>query len=282
MWGRGKYFVGRNGQRNKALSFLRAKVKNHPVVFTVISFIAASFVYSAIPDTSLFGLTVESVVLAILALVLVSLSAPETLRMPQQSARRPFLLIGIPVMVIALVGVIQNGANLIEASVSLPNDFIARGALIIVFCLTTGIFEEGLFRVIAVGSFVQSLSLRKPPLRHPLLIAAFASAAIFGFLHLSTGIDGALKPLQAGLFALIMSALYAQTRNLWPAAILHAFYNAVSMGPYLLLGDTAQSALLSEEIAIQVMLVSILLFLPLALFLLLKLSRMEHQHTTSS
>lgn len=121
-------------------------------------------------------------------------------------------------------------------------------ALVVLLCLVTGVFEEGVFRVLALDAL--SAACGDSP--RGKVRAAFASAALFGLLHVSigdvssvsdaaSGAQAFLKPVQAGLFGLFMAALYDRTRSLWPLAGIHAAFNLLSVGPALLAGDVRQT-----------------------------------------
>ena len=121
-------------------------------------------------------------------------------------------------------------------------------ALVALLCLFTGVFEEGVFRVLALDAL--SAACGDGP--RGKARAAFASAALFGLLHVSigdvssvsdaaSGAQAFLKPVQAGLFGLFMAALYDRTRSLWPLAGIHAAFNLLSVGPALLAGDVRQT-----------------------------------------
>ncbi|HJH43895.1 MAG TPA: CPBP family intramembrane metalloprotease [Rubneribacter badeniensis] len=121
-------------------------------------------------------------------------------------------------------------------------------ALVVLLCLVTGVFEEGVFRVLALDAL--SAACGDSP--RGKVRAAFASAALFGLLHVSigdvssvsdaaSGAQAFLKPVQAGLFGLFMAALYDRTRSLWPLVGIHAAFNLLSVGPALLAGDVRQT-----------------------------------------
>lgn len=121
-------------------------------------------------------------------------------------------------------------------------------ALVVLLCLVTGVFEEGVFRVLALDAL--SAACGDSP--RGKVRVAFASAALFGLLHVSigdvssvsdaaSGAQAFLKPVQAGLFGLFMAALYDRTRSLWPLVGIHAAFNLLSVGPALLAGDVRQT-----------------------------------------
>lgn len=144
------------------------------------------------------------------------------------------------------------GASAASAGASgAPADVLGAAwtlALVVLLCLVTGVFEEGVFRVLALDAL--SAACGDGP--RGKVRAAFASAALFGLLHVSigdvssvsdaaSGAQAFLKPVQAGLFGLFMAALYDRTRSLWPLVGIHAAFNLLSVGPALLAGDVRQT-----------------------------------------
>ena len=118
-----------------------------------------------------------------------------------------------------------------------------RVAAVALLCLFTGVFEEGVFRVLALDAFALAFGTGRRngydatvsgsiafksagPWPRGMLKAAIASSALFGILHVSA-VDAAaagsavawaqfaLKPVQAGLFGFFMAALFMRTGSLW-------------------------------------------------------------------
>jgi len=79
------------------------------------------------------------------------------------------------------------------------------------------ISEEVCFRGMLYGGFRQ---------RMPTVLAALASAAVFGLLHAITGIS-AVPPLIA--FGFILALLYEKTGSIVPGIILHMLNNATAL-----------------------------------------------------
>ena len=111
------------------------------------------------------------------------------------------------VLAIALAaGLATVGLAGAEAGIKPPGS--ADIALFLILCLLTGVFEEALFRGVLFRSFAEVLE--GTGTYRPLLVAAAASAAIFGILHVSgtaappvvavSLVQLAGKPVQAALF----------------------------------------------------------------------------------
>lgn len=74
--------------------------------------------------------------------------------------------------------------------------------------------------------------------------AILVSALLFALLHVGVPdipagqlvlMQSALKFVQALLFGVILGVLYAQTRRLWPCALIHAGFDVLYLGPNVLL-----------------------------------------------
>ncbi len=118
-------------------------------------------------------------------------------------------------------------------------------ALFALSCLLTGLFEEGLFRVLALEAFFSSFSETSRTNRQAALLAALASSALFGIVHIGTAdiahastalhwIQIVLKPVQAALFGFALAAVYAKTRSLWTPSLVHGAFNLLYFGPTLI------------------------------------------------
>lgn len=77
--------------------------------------------------------------------------------------------------------------------------------------------EELFFRGMFFGGLRASL---------PFLPAALLSGAVFGSLHLTTGVS-TVPPLI--VFGFLLAWTYEHTRSLWPAVILHALNNSLAL-----------------------------------------------------
>ena len=167
------------------------------------------------------------------------------------------------------------GASADSAGASgVPADVLGAAwtlVLVALLCLFTGVFEEGVFRVLALDAL--SAACGDGP--RGKARAAFASAALFGLLHVSigdvssvsdaaSGAQAFLKPVQAGLFGLFMAALYDRTRSLWPLAGIHAAFNLLSVGPTLLAGDVRQTYVTGSLPDLALLAVTTALLVPVA------------------
>lgn len=99
--------------------------------------------------------------------------------------------------------------------------------------------------------------------------AVLVSALLFALLHVgapdvSAGqlvlLQTALKFGQALLFGVILGVLYAQTRRLWPCALIHAGFDVLYMAPHVLLAGTMPATYVSGTVGDTVLLaVSVLM-----------------------
>ena len=129
------------------------------------------------------------------------------------------------------------------APVEAGGSLALRAAYVLALCVLTGVYEEGVFRVLALRAFLPHAG----PVR-----AAVASAVLFGLLHGASadfavaGVDGAtvavagaqmvLKPVEAGLFGLFMAVLFLETGSFWAVALIHAAFDMLRLGPGLMGG----------------------------------------------
>ena len=160
------------------------------------------------------------------------------------------------------------------AALSSTVDLMKNLLLLLGICLLTGVYEESFMRVLGIETFERALGegggasmcpvselaadgrvatpgdAERGVFRQPVVFdavakrAVVASALLFALLHvgvpdLSTGqlmlMQTALKFVQALLFGVILGVLYAQTRRLWPCVLIHAGFDVMYLGPYVLL-----------------------------------------------
>ncbi len=117
-----------------------------------------------------------------------------------------FIAVGIYVAFLLVMGLVPDGQS-------------ASVAGFILFCVATGVIEEGVF---CGGIF--NLLLTKTLYWQ----AALVTALLFGVAHLSLaeGIGlGLLKAVQAGAFSLCMIGLYQRTKKLWVPMTAHAAFD---------------------------------------------------------
>lgn len=206
--------------------------------------------FALVPGDTLSGSIVQAALLAAVALAAVGAAHPGVLGAPSRGACRGWRAwIGY----VLVVGLAAGVAACVASGVALPRAGelaadLARVAQVVALCLLTGVFEEGVFRVLAMDAFAPALGGG----RRGALRAAAASAVLFGVLHVSVGevvftadsvagMQALLKPVEAGLFGFFMAAVYAATRNLGVLVAVHAAFNLVSTGPLLLAGDLQQT-----------------------------------------
>lgn len=156
-------------------------------------------------------------------------------------------------------------------------DLMRNLLLLLGICLFTGVYEEAFMRVLGIETFEGAMGEGGAAPRRAaygqaagksvgvssnvehgvakssiaLDVAAkravLVSAALFALLHvgvpdISAGylvlIQSALKFVQALLFGMILGVMYAQTRRLWPCALIHAGFDVLYLAPKVLLAGT--------------------------------------------
>ena len=110
----------------------------------------------------------------------------------------------------------------------IPDGFLSAEIGNLILALSVGIFEEALFR----GVLLQGLLRKMGGTKNGLWGAVLLSAIIFGALHVINYILGGSydlvgiiqtigKSLQAGIFGLLLAAIYLKTHNFWAIAVVH-------------------------------------------------------------
>lgn len=155
----------------------------------------------------------------------------------------------------------------------------------LLLCVVTGIFEEALFRGVMFKGLASALRLNGTS--RPLLGAALVSSVVFGVLHISGGVPFSgselvvaqlfAKAMQATLFGLIMAGLFAQWASIWPAAALHAAFNALSEAPlFLLTGQVPLTYATGDPVDLIILSVSAALLVPFAIRSVMRLAASDH------
>jgi len=164
--------------------------------------------------------------------------------------------------------------------------FAGRLASVTIVCLLVGIGEEALCHGLLFGGLLAGLGTKKGGI----LVSAIVTAAVFGLLHVAADVDpanpldllqGILKTLESGLFALALCAPVLKRKNLTGAMVAHFFYDWCILAPSALTSalslpetyvnadaDTALYACILHGVII-------LLYLPTVIRAVKELRRME-------
>lgn len=221
--------------------------KNRLVLFFFVLLFSIGC-FSLLPSETLAQQVLQSAFLAGVVGVVVFVSHPRMVKEIKLQKTPLNAWVWYVLMVGALGGVaswvLQNfdGGALVQGDSDLS--FVAmRFVLIVALCLCVGVYEEGLFRVLAYDAFSDAMT----PLR-----AALVASFLFGILHVSVSeiadqtswicwAQYGGKILQASLFGFIMVALYHETQNFWFLAGVHTLFDVVYLGPLLLSGELQQT-----------------------------------------
>lgn len=229
-------------------------VRRHRPVLLVAVLILVFFCFSLVSAEEPAGTLAQSAVLAAVAVAATALSDARVLALPSRKTAstiqsdetklgrwtRYVLAVGLAA---GIAAVVFCGAMPPTAAPAALDEGIIKVGGGILLCLLTGVFEEGVFRAVALDALMPAFK----PSRHRVLLAALVSSALFGMLHISMGevssladpimvAQACIKPLQAGLFGLFMAALFMRSRNLWVVAGVHGAFNVLYTGPALLSG----------------------------------------------
>lgn len=244
-----------------------------PVAVFAVLLVVSFATMKAMPSDTLLAALLQEAVLALVALLAVGFAVPDALKRCTQSVQQrnvvrfatiALLLTGLVGGAITLlVWLFAGGGNMAGfASTALPStvDLVGNLLLLLGICLLTGLYEESFMRVLGIEAFERALDAKR---------AILASAALFALLHVgapdvSAGqlvlLQTALKFGQALLFGLILGALYARTRRLWPCALIHAGFDVLYMAPNVLLTGTMPETYASGAVGDTVLLaVSVLM-----------------------
>ena len=239
-------------------------------VLPVVSFAAMS----AMPSDTLPAALLQEAVLALMALAAAGYAAPDALMRCTESVQQrntvrftavALLLTGLVGGVITLLAWLfadgGNAAGFVLAALPSASEIAQNLSLLLGICLLTGLYEEAFMRVLGIEVFERALDAKR---------AILASAALFALLHvgvpdISAGypvlMQSALKFVQALLFGLILGALYAQTRRLWPCALIHAGFDVLYLAPNVLLTGTMPGTYASGSVSDTVLLAVTVLML---------------------
>jgi membrane protease YdiL (CAAX protease family) len=130
----------------------------------------------------------------------------------------------VPPFFFALAGLFATGLLVSIAAFFLPPgeftpvkpDGIAAWAKIVLLCLFTGYWEEGLFRM-----YFLTICRRAGIHRY---FAALFSSFVFASCHAYEGIPGMIN---AGLAGILLSAIYLKTESYHGLALAHTAYNVM-------------------------------------------------------
>lgn len=244
--------------------------RNHRAAVFVAALVASAACFSLVPGDTLGGSLVQGAALAVLALAAVGASNPRALRAPRLGSAGS---LGPWAGYVAAIGLAAGVASFFALPQGAVLDVAPlHVAQVVALCLVTGVFEEGVFRVLALDALVPALGGS----RRGMLRAALVSAVLFGALHVSlgeavvavdvvSGLQAVLKPVQAGLFGLFMAMVYFKTRNLWTLVGVHAAFNLFYSAPPLLAGDVQQTYVTGNPFDLVLLAATTLLLVPPAL-----------------
>ncbi len=147
------------------------------------------------------------------------------------------IIAAIPGVISIVIGITKNG---------IPDNLLIRELSYFILSLTVGIFEEGLFRGVALNG-----TLRKTgKTRKGIWTAILISSLIFGIFHVTNYIFGGSydlkgiiqtvgKILQTGIFGILLCALFLKTKNFWGISLAHALNDFFAFQSLVFVGSTS-------------------------------------------
>ena len=222
------------------------------VVVLVVSFA----VMSVLPADGLLRACLQEALLAAVAIGAVVFACPRAVRRVCCTNRvQHGMAVGAAVVLVGVLGgVITLAAwgfadfafagSLVGVAFPSIGIFAQRLVLLLVVCALTGAFEEAFMRVLAIETFESLLGAGGEGADWAVKRAVLLSAVLFALLHVGAPDAAAsatvilqtlVKFAQAFLFGLVMGVLYARSRSLWPCAVAHAGFDALYLGPGVVL-----------------------------------------------
>lgn len=218
------------------LEKIRNTSQKYKGLFVSLSFLLCLFVFSITYNNSLENMTIQSIVLAALAVILLYFYHPKGLAWKfnekDSSVRLVVVFLIVLAFFVSVLALVQAGKKDVYQLEGWPYLLV----LLVVMCMGTSVFEEALFR----GVLYQALADHLSGIRHHILIAAVISSCIFGVLHVGAVSGGsnsiksaqiALRFVQASSFGFCMATLYEEYGSIWMSSLVHFLYNLLTMAP---------------------------------------------------
>ena len=176
-----------------------------------------------------------------------------------------------PILLLTLI----NGSGLLDGSLILDTSQPAHIFLFSLFYLSVGLFEEILCR----GAVLLLLLQKWGSSKKGIYLAVLASSSLFALGHLINWLQGRYSPISDitqiffGLFfGVFFAACFLRCKTIWPAILTHALFDMAGALQEISVGGTFQAF---HDITLQVALVSIAFTLPLFLYGLFILRKVQ-------
>lgn len=252
-----------NEKEQKSLSGLRVFAQKHLLLMFLLGVVLGVFVIGLLPADNCTSALLQAILLASITFVLLFLANPSSCgirksRSNKVSEQGRGTLLGAIALILLAAAVggaflalafRENPAALVSAKMATATGIaqgqgLAAALFALAYCGCSAIFEEGVFRVLALDAFVLHFNEG----RATLVKASLLSALLFALLHVTQGGAGvpsaqlafaergmalALPPLrflQAALFGLCLACLYLRYRRIWQLVIVHTVFNLLYFG----------------------------------------------------
>lgn len=231
-----------------------ALIKGHrrgwAVALTVAGYLALLAVPSFPGLPYLFDQALQRVLLFALAVAFVALLggarslAPSTvgLRRALREGRYPVLIV-MGLCVVEAVSLLQLAAS--GEVVPLSPTWAVDLAGVALLCLSVGLYEETLFRVLLLGGLLSG----RGSTRNGVVTAVLVSSVIFGAAHVAlvgeldplTLVQMLLKTAQTTCIALVLGTVYVRTRSFLGVVAIHALADFFPMALLAVIGELDDS-----------------------------------------
>lgn len=231
-----------------------ALIKGHrrgwAVALTVAGYLALLAVPSFPGLPYLFDQALQRVLLFALAVAFVALLggarslAPSTvgLRRALREGRYPVLIV-MGLCVVEVVSLLQLAAS--GEAVPLSPTWAVDLAGVALLCLSVGLYEETLFRVLLLGGLLSG----RGSTRNGVVTAVLVSSVVFGAAHVAlvgeldplTLVQMLLKTAQTTCIALVLGTVYVRTRSFLGVVAIHSLADFFPMALLAVIGELDDS-----------------------------------------
>lgn len=232
------------------MSLIKTHKRGWAIAFSVIGFLALMVVpsFAMLPymvDQAMQRLLLFGLVVALIALLGGARSLVLGLSDAGRALREGFYPVGVALVIcgfetLMLLESLKGGGG-VTLSPSWLSDLLGIALL----CVSVGLYEEALFRVLLLGG----LLTRSGGTRNGVVVSVLVSSIAFGMAHVSgsasldplTMAQMLLKTAQAGCIGLLFGVVYLRTRSFLGVAALHALADFFLMAPLALTGGVEGS-----------------------------------------
>ena len=216
-------------QQNKKKNLLLLIIK------ILILFLITDFIVSRVPalmtravNTGKYGLYfIVELFAALVVFIVLLLSKNSYIFTEKKEKIIKSIFLGLPILLISGLMLTFNLPEIFNPSLNLSNVITW-----ILFCISSGIYEEFLCRGWVLNEFVEQYGKT----RGQVITSIFISSLIFGVMHISniwiggqTVVETIFQIVQATAAGVLFGSIYYRSKNIWSVVFLHSFYDFTIM-----------------------------------------------------